>query len=204
LTGCSRPLESYSLAKNGSGQYRFERSGASDLMAPLFQREEDASYRFIGRNCLHFFLPGMKSPIPGEVKDAFLKNNIYILLSYWLKGLTEIQQFYTTLTRDYGLDAPHNISSVLGITLTEAEMLGLSTSTRANTIVKMIENFFTISAILRRPNVTYLEVFESVSPQKACCTQAILENVLQSVSKRNEAAVFFEKLYLKILNNWNR
>jgi hypothetical protein len=93
---------------------------------------------------------------------------------------------------------------VLGITLTEAEMLGLSTSTRANTIVKMIENFFTISAILRRPNVTYLEVFESVSPQKACCTQAILENVLQSVSKRNEAAVFFEKLYLKILNNWNR
>ena len=118
LTGSSRPLESYRVVKNDSGRYCFERAGPSDLMAPLFQRENDTSYRFIGRNCLPFFLHIMKEPIPEKVKEAFLKNNIYILLPYWLKGLTGIQEFYTNLTAHYGLDVLHNMSSVLGINIT--------------------------------------------------------------------------------------
>jgi hypothetical protein len=136
----------------------------------------------------------MKEPIPEKVKEAFFKNNIYILLSYWLKGLTGIQEFYGSLTTHYGLDVLHNISSALGVNITEAEMLGLSTSARPSTIVKMIENFFTISAVLCRPNVSYQEVLEVVNPQEAHCTRLILENVLQSASKRKEATVFFEKV----------
>ena len=73
-------------------------------------------------------------------------------------------------------------------------MLGLSTSVRPRTIVKMIQNFLTISATLSRSNVTYQEVFECINPQEAHCIRLILNNTLQSATKRKEAIVFFEKI----------
>lgn len=199
MTGSTRLLESYGVVKNNSGKYHLERIGPSDLMAPLFQQQDEQSYCFISRNCLHLFLPLLRELVHPKVKESFLRENIYFLLAHWLKGLGEIREYYDDLIKGYGLDAFHNISRDLGVNITEAEMLGLSTSARPNVISKMIDNYIAISTALRRPNVTYREIFQIVNSQEETCIQSTIEKALQSETMKKNTSLFFEIVIPEII-----
>ena len=193
----SRPIECYSLVETNSGQLDLKRTGPSDLMFPLFQRFEDSPYVFIGKNVL-CYLPLANEEIPFDVKKHFKENNILLILSYWLSDLTKLQGYFDPIIERYKLNSNHEISEDLKVDLTHAQMFGLSTSCRPETICQIIQNFFIMAKILEKPKLTYKELHEALRPLEAQCIDSIKEKARRKIQEGSLEVLFNDIIPLKI------
>jgi len=193
VTRSSRPLESYGLVAETStispgSTLKLQRTGPSDLMTPRFE------------NCLSLF-PMAEGQVPESVRRAFCSHNMPLLLSFLLREEASFHNFRNDVIKRYLLHTRHSSSDELKVDITQAQMLGLLSAVRPDSLKKIIDNYNEIKkALEENSTVAYLELQDMIQPQEAAL--AAKEEVEEQFRKESSLSFFFGTLVPLLLEQY--
>lgn len=200
---CASP-ENFGLVKN-KRKFDVKRVNSNSFLQPLFMVREDKNHHFIGHN-IFYFLPYIDEKIPEGVKKIFIDEifpSLFLSLGAALTHLTEIQKNFNEFILKYKLTEDDSLKDMLGLEvgLSKADVLGLTLTTRKETIQEFIQNCMFIEKQLSSSEITYRQIWRALRPVELDCYEQVFENARK---KTQTTPIFFTKVIFSLIERLRR